>query len=192
MIKRPKPEHAEKNPGFLGTLFAFSKDGPPTPLAKPSQADKYEGSGPDGVELTVKGANKKGDNEDDGLMASARGDKSKLPTRLRSRLHSLSIVKHGAATDWDKFIAYRDLLLTLWYRKIKYSSGAFGVAATSYVANLLMLILCLFVRQQVSFVSVVRLCFGRPIPLPQPAALPPPDTGTCRGVGECIRGPTAL
>eukprot|EP00518_Triparma_eleuthera_P016784 CAMPEP_0197560270 /NCGR_PEP_ID=MMETSP1320-20131121/22840_1 /TAXON_ID=91990 /ORGANISM="Bolidomonas sp., Strain RCC2347" /LENGTH=111 /DNA_ID=CAMNT_0043121805 /DNA_START=100 /DNA_END=432 /DNA_ORIENTATION=+ len=111
MIKRPTPEDAETNPGFWGTLFASNADGPPTPLAKPSTKKKEavveDGFGPgDGVEMTVKSANEKGDKEDDKLMASKPNRKApirKTESTLRNeRLHSLSLIKHGSATDWDK------------------------------------------------------------------------------------------
>lgn len=53
------------------------------------------------------------------------------------------------STDYDKFKAYFTLLCTLWIRRLKFASGSISVLLTSYTANIIMLLLCGFVRSQV-------------------------------------------
>ena len=149
MIKRPTPDQADENPGFWGSLFGGN---PPTNLPKPSQVPKEK----EEVEINAvelldlsKGANEEGDTEKSDLVVDIQEDAAKKAVSKPRPTISLKRSRREA-TDWDKYIAYKDLLMCLWYRRLKFSSGATGVAFTSYFANILMLMLCWFVRDQVS------------------------------------------
>ena len=66
--------------------------------------------------------------------------------------HSPRTLHHLAekASDFEKFKRYFSLLCTLWTRRLKFASGSVSVLMTSYIANFIMLLLCCFVRSQVS------------------------------------------
>jgi hypothetical protein len=147
MIKRPTADKAKAG-GFFSLFFSDDNK----PVTKPSQSPR--GSGSVGIEMKEGGL---GDEHHEpstqnlkpGLL-DMRKKKGRVVRPTKRTTISINHNEKEKASDFEKFKRYFSLLCTLWTRRLKFASGSVSVLMTSYTANFIMLLLCCFVRSQVS------------------------------------------